>query len=183
MAHGPLPHPPTLPHPHVHLMRFLLASSSLLPSIPPCFLVASSSHRYVFKTIANIFGCFEIYKPHQDSDASISYLLDDQNIMCYTADHEFLRSFALVLMVVYGLGIPLGAFGLLFHQRSAIIYEGAVCCVLCAVCFVLYAVYRMLYAARGALSLTHKRHCLRRLPPLLLTVCDQCTKRRPGNRV
>ena len=124
-------------------------SNARPPRFPPHLLFV---YRYVFKTIANIFGCFEIYKPHQDSDASISYLLDDQNIMCYTTDHEFLRSFALVLMIVYGLGIPLGAFGLLFHQRSAIIYEGAVCCTCCGTVYTVlfFTVCDVLYAACGA---------------------------------
>jgi hypothetical protein len=82
-------------------------------------------YTYVFKTIANVFGCFGIYKSKSSEDPSISYLLDDPNIMCYTPDHNFLQYIGLALMVLYGLGIPLAAFTILFQNREAIIYEEA----------------------------------------------------------
>ena len=82
-------------------------------------------YTYVFKTIANVFGCFGIYKSKSSEEPSINYLLDDPNIMCYTPDHYFLLYIGLALMVLYGLGIPLAAFTILFQNREAIIYEEA----------------------------------------------------------
>ena len=188
MAHGPLPHPPTLPHPHVHLMRFLLASSLL----PPRFLLASPlassllPRRFLFAQIRL-----------QNDRQHLRLLRDLQTAPGLRREHQLPIGRPEHHVLHRGPRIPpqlrAGTHGRVWSRyppwRIWSVVPPTVgdhirrCGVLGAVCGVLYAVYRMLYAARGALSLTHKRHCLRRLPPLLLTVCDQCTKRRPGNRV
>ena len=105
-------HSPTSP-PHPPLSLYLLSHLTLSPHSP------LPTPRSVSTTIFGSFNCTSI-DPEKLLPGTPTYLRNDYSISCDSPRYRFGVVWAVVMIFIYPIGIPLMYFGLLYSARNAI---------------------------------------------------------------